>query len=149
MNVVSNLSFDSEEDEINDLLMLVPQNAESADESGTIDIEDTTESSTSSILQNEDTDTGPALNPLHTQSILLQVPAALHGCSVEQILVEKAGTILCLVLKWKQDGDDKVIRLIPVYCTVQNIAFVLLFYSVMGFIRVSCANIHVIAIRKS
>ena len=108
MNLASDVSFDSDlDEEINDLLMLVPQSQQSTDEGGNEDLEDTTESSTSSLMQC-DSEQVSALNPLHTQSLLLQVPAGLKQCRVEQIIVQRGGTSVCLLLQWKRDDMKRV-----------------------------------------
>ena len=108
MNLTTDVSFDSDlDEEINDLLMLVPQ---STDDGGNDDLEDTAESSSSSIVQC-DSEPMSALTPLHAQSLLLQVPAGLRQCRVEQIILQKGGTSLCLLLQWKRDDPKKVSQL--------------------------------------
>ena len=108
MNLTTEVSFDSDlDEEINDLLMLVPQGQQSTDDGGNEDLEDTTESSSSSIVQCDSEPTS-ALSPLHTQSLLLQVPAGFKQCRVEQIIVQNGGSSLCLLLQWKRDDQKRV-----------------------------------------
>ena len=92
VDLSSDVSFDSDlDDEIENLLVLVPQGQQSTDEGGNEDLDDTTESNSSSIIQ-PDSEHVSALSPLHVQSLLLQVPTGLRDCRVEQITVHKGGT---------------------------------------------------------
>lgn len=108
VDLSSDVSFDSDlDDEIENLLVLVPQGQQSTDEGGNEDLDDTTESNSSSIIQ-PDSEHVSALSPLHVQSLLLQVPTGLRDCRVEQITVHKGGTTLCLLLSWKRDDEKRV-----------------------------------------